>query len=154
MQLSFVIPEFSTSWRARSQEIHLTFHLQVVKLSKRWTVPHYFNLKRLTKYTEKIIHPSIADQVRSGQVILLLTISQSVSPSWPRVPNCDSWPYFSLEENFGIVFRGASTLTGGRGCHIQRNPLLMEFVNNIFVSSKWKNSSARCQIAKKCFRKL
>jgi len=26
-----------------------------------------------------------------GQVILLLTISQSVSPSWPRAPNYDSW---------------------------------------------------------------
>jgi hypothetical protein len=55
----------------------------------------------------------------SGQVILLLTINQSVCPSWPQAPNCDSWSYFSLEENFGIVFRGVSTLTGGRGCHVQ-----------------------------------
>jgi hypothetical protein len=61
----------------------------------------------------------ILDPVRSGQVILLRTISQSVSPSWPRAPNYDSWPYFSLEENFGIIFRGASTLTRGRGCHVQ-----------------------------------
>jgi hypothetical protein len=40
--------------------------------------------------------------------------SQSVCPSWSRAPNCDAWPYFSLEENFGIVFRGSSTFTGGR----------------------------------------
>jgi hypothetical protein len=52
-------------------------------------------------------------------VILLLTFSQSISPSWLRAPSCDSWPYFSLEENFGIVFRGASTPMGVRGCHVQ-----------------------------------
>jgi hypothetical protein len=46
---------------------------------------------------------------RSGHFI---TDSQSVCPSWPRAPNCDS-------ENFGIAFRGASTLTGGRGYHVQ-----------------------------------
>jgi hypothetical protein len=45
--------------------------------------------------------------------------SQSVFPSWPRAPNSDSWPYLSLEENFGVVFRGASTLAGGLGCHVQ-----------------------------------
>jgi hypothetical protein len=56
---------------------------------------------------------------RSGQVILLSTANQSVCPSWPRVPNCDSWPYFSLEENFDIVFGGASTRRGGLGCHVQ-----------------------------------
>jgi hypothetical protein len=54
-----------------------------------------------------------------GQVILLLTISQSESPSWPKAPNYDPWPYFSLEENFCIVFRGATTLRGERGCHVQ-----------------------------------
>jgi hypothetical protein len=59
-------------------------------------------------------HPQGCDV--AGQVI---TDSQSVCPSWPRAPSCDSWSYFSLEENFGIVFRGASTLTGGWGCHIQ-----------------------------------
>jgi len=57
-----------------------------------------------------------SSQVRSGHFI---TDSQSVCPSWPRVPISDSWPYFSLEENFGIVYRGASTLTGGRGSHVQ-----------------------------------
>jgi len=54
------------------------------------------------------------EKVRSGQVILLLTISRSVSQSWPRASNCVSWPYFSLEENSHIVFR-----QGGRDCHIQ-----------------------------------
>jgi hypothetical protein len=34
----------------------------------------------------------------SQSIILLLTISQSVYPSWPLVRNCDSWPYFSLEK--------------------------------------------------------
>jgi len=48
----------------------------------------------------------------------IITDNQSVSPSWPRAPNYDSWPYVSLEENFGIVFRGVSALTGGRGCHV------------------------------------
>jgi hypothetical protein len=58
-------------------------------------------------------------QVRSGhiitencQVTLLLKISQSVSSSWARVPDCVSGAYFSLEENFGIVFRGSSTVDG------------------------------------------
>jgi hypothetical protein len=64
-------------------------------------------------------HPTGNSAVRSGPVMLLLTISQSVSPPWAGVPNCHSWPYFSLEENFGIVFRGASTLTGGKGSHVQ-----------------------------------
>jgi hypothetical protein len=55
----------------------------------------------------------VSMEVRSGHVILLLTISQSFSPSWPQASNYDAWPYFSLEENFGIVFRGVSTLTSG-----------------------------------------
>jgi hypothetical protein len=59
------------------------------------------------------------DVLPSCQVILLLKISQSVSPSWLRAPNSDSRPYSSLEGNFSIVFRGVSTLTGGRGCHVQ-----------------------------------
>jgi hypothetical protein len=54
-----------------------------------------------------------------GQVILLLAISQSVSPSWPRAPNCDSWPYFSLEENFGIVYR----VQNGSGAHAASYPM-------------------------------
>jgi len=57
--------------------------------------------------------------VRSDQVILLLTITHSVSPSWPRAPDCDSEPYFSLEENFGIV--------GGLGCHVQGSQSLSVF---------------------------
>jgi len=57
----------------------------------------------------------IIDLNPDRQVILLLTISQSLSLSWPRAPNCDSWPYFSSEENFGIVFRGTSTLRGWTG---------------------------------------
>jgi len=44
---------------------------------------------------------------------------QSAFPSWPGAPNYEAWPYLSLEENFGIVLRGAFTLTGGRGCHVQ-----------------------------------
>jgi hypothetical protein len=47
-----------------------------------------------------------------SQIILLLKVSQSVSSSWSRVPNCYSWSYFSLEEHFGIVSRGASTILG------------------------------------------
>jgi hypothetical protein len=57
--------------------------------------------------------------IRSGQVILLLTDIQSIIPSWPRAPNCDSWPCFSLDENFVITLRGAFILMGGRGCHVQ-----------------------------------
>jgi hypothetical protein len=56
-----------------------------------------------------VFHQVKSSQVKSSQVILLLTISQSVSPSWPRAPNFDTWPYFSFEEYFGIVFCGAST---------------------------------------------
>jgi len=44
---------------------------------------------------------------------------QSVWPFRSRAHNCDSWPYFNFEENFGIFFRGESTLTGSRGCHVQ-----------------------------------
>jgi hypothetical protein len=65
----------------------------------------------------------VSDQVRlgqdrSGQVIFLLTTSHSVSPSWPRVPNFDSWPYLKFGENFGI-FNDTSALRCGRGCHVQ-----------------------------------
>jgi hypothetical protein len=50
----------------------------------------------------------------SSQVILLLTVSRSQSLGFePLIVS------HGLEENFGIVFRGASTLTGVRGCHLQ-----------------------------------
>jgi len=65
------------------------------------------------------VNCNLASQVRSDQVALLLTVSQSVCPSWPRAPNCDSWSYFSLEENCDTVFRGASTLKSGRSFHVQ-----------------------------------
>jgi hypothetical protein len=41
-----------------------------------------------------------SSQVKSSQAILLQIISQSVSMSWPRAPNCDSWPYFGFERIF------------------------------------------------------
>jgi len=33
---------------------------------------------------------TVTQLVRSGHFV---TDSQSVCPSWPRAPNCDSWPY-------------------------------------------------------------
>jgi hypothetical protein len=79
--------------------------------------PHYVWYREGSSYVRKI-RLDWYRRHKSGQVILLLTISQLGNPSWPGAPNCDSWPYFSLEENVGIVFRGASTLMGARGCHV------------------------------------
>jgi hypothetical protein len=41
---------------------------------------------------------------KSSQVILLLKISHSVSPSWPRASNCDTGHILALKEYFDIVF--------------------------------------------------
>jgi len=45
---------------------------------------------------------------RSSHVIFLLPIIESVVPSCPLTLNCDSWSYFSLEENVGFVFHGVA----------------------------------------------
>jgi len=111
--LSDFWPDFSWSWKLRG-----SCHGATCLPGRRVCLLY------LTLYLIILVSQSVSQSLSlrwrwSGHVILLLTISQSVCPSWPRAPNCDSWPYFSLEENFGIAFRGASTLTSGRGCHVQ-----------------------------------
>jgi len=82
-----------------------------------WVAHHREDWFSPTCFTVFHIVPVFCDSrpgyVRSCHVI---TDSQSVCLSWPRSPDCDSRPYFSLEENFGVVFHGVSTPHGAAMC--------------------------------------
>jgi hypothetical protein len=45
--------------------------------------------------------------------------SQPVIPSWLRAPNWDSGLILAFKESVVFVCRGASTVMGGRTCHIK-----------------------------------
>jgi hypothetical protein len=75
--------------------MHMACHITMI--TDFLTSPSSFDL-HITMSSRQHEQFSRTEQV--GQVILLLTISQSARPSWTRAPQCDSWPNFCLEEKF------------------------------------------------------
>jgi hypothetical protein len=67
------------------------------------------------------------------QVILRLTVGQSVSKSWCRVPSGAHDQIFITGERYGFVFRGAPSLTIGQVCLLY---MLLALASAVFFGSE------------------